>query len=246
MLQSSMKVEIWSDVVCPWCYIGKRRFEAALAMFEHRDDVELVWRSFELDPSTPHSNDIQGTYAERLARKYRTSLEQAEGMLANMTQVAASEGLRFRFDLSRGGNTFDAHRLLHLALERGVQDELKERLDKATFSEGLAVSDHDSLTALAVEVGLDEAEVRDVLASDRYADAVRADEAAARELDITGVPFFVVDGKYGISGAQPADRLLRVLERAWSERPKITVLAGDDDGTGVADGPGCEGDSCAI
>ena len=219
MLQRTMKVEIWSDVVCPWCYIGKRRFEAALAKFEHRDEVELVWRSFELDPSTPHSKDMRGTYAERLARKYRTSPEQAQGMLDNMTQVAATEGLEFRFDLSRGGNTFDAHRLLHLALERGVQDELKERLDKATFSEGLAVSDHDALAALAVEVGLPEDEVRDVLAGDRYAEAVRADEAAARELDITGVPFFVFDEKFAISGAQPADRLLRVLQRAYDPVP---------------------------
>jgi predicted DsbA family dithiol-disulfide isomerase len=234
-----MQVDIWSDVVCPWCYIGKRRFETALARFEHGDDVRVVWRSFELNPGAPSSNDMQGSYAERLARKYRMTLAQAEERLEHMTRMAAAEGLEFHFELARGGNTFDAHRLLHLALARGVQDELKERFDRATFGEGLSVSDHDALSALAVEVGLDEGEVRDVLASGGYADAVRADEAQAQEYDVTGVPFFVVDGKFGVSGAQGPAYFLKVLEHAWQERAPLTVLAGD----GPA--PGCEGDDCA-
>jgi predicted DsbA family dithiol-disulfide isomerase len=144
-----MKVEIWSDVVCPWCYIGKRRFEAALAAFPQRSAVELVWRSFELDPHAVPSTEVQGDYGDRLAAKYGRGRAQAQEMLDTMTATAAQEGLDFRFDLATGGNTFDAHRLLHLALERGLQDPLKERLDAATFGQGLSVSDHDALTSPA-------------------------------------------------------------------------------------------------
>ncbi len=235
-----MKVEIWSDVVCPWCYIGKRRFEAALRQFAHRDEVELVWRSFELDTAAVPSTQVRGDYADRLAAKYGRTRAQAQQMLDDMTASAAQEGLDFRFDLATGGNTFDAHRLLHLALERGVQDPLKERLDAATFGQGLSVSDHDALTALAVEVGLDEAEVREVLGSDRYADRVRADEDQATEYGISGVPFFVIEGKYGVSGAQPAEHLLRVLDQAWADAaPRLVTTGGGDAGS-------CEGDSCAV
>ena len=236
----SLKVEIWSDVVCPWCYIGKRRFEAALARFEHRDEVELVWRSFELDVSAPPSSAEPGTYAVRLAGKYGCSVAEAQAMIDNMTVTAAGEGLDFRFDLARPGNTLDAHRLLHLALEHGRQDQLKERLDAATFTEGSPASDHSALRALALEVGLPAVEVDAVLASDRYADAVRADEAQARAYGISGVPFFVVDGRYGISGAQPADAVLQTLDKAWSERAPLTLMT--QEGTA----PSCEGDSCAV
>jgi predicted DsbA family dithiol-disulfide isomerase len=237
----SLRVEVWSDVVCPWCYIGKRRFEAALARFDHRDEVELVWRSFELDASAPPSNAEQGTYAERLASKYGCSVTEAHAMLDNMTATAAEEGLAFRFDLARPGNTFDAHRLLHLALEHGQQDELKERLDAATFTQGFPVSDHGALRAVATQVGLPEVEVDAVLTSDRYAEAVRADESQARTYGISGVPFFVIDGKYGISGAQPADAVLQTLDKAWSERPPLTLV-----GTPEGSAPSCEGDSCAL
>ena len=235
-----MKVEVWSDVVCPWCYIGKRRFQAALARFEHRDDVELVWRSFELDPSAPPSTTEQGTYAALLSAKTGRSAVEAQAMLDAMTATAAQEGLDFRFDLARPGNSFDAHRLLHLALAHAKQDALKERLDRATFSEGSPVSDPASLRLLAVEVGLPETEVDAVLGSDLYADAVRADEAQARAYGISGVPFFVVDGRYGVSGAQPPDLLLQTLEQAWSERvvPALVTSAGS--------GPGCEDGSCAV
>jgi len=235
-----MRVEIWSDVVCPWCYIGKRRFEAALARFAHRDEVELVWRSFELDPSAPLSSNDQGTYAARLASKYGRSVSEAQAMVDDMTLTAGQEGLDFRFDLARPGNTFDAHRLLHLALELGLQDELKERLDRATFTEGSPVSDHAALRALATEVGLPEADVDAVLSSARYADAVRADEAQARAYGISGVPFFVVDGRYGISGAQPADAVLQTLDQAWSERPPLTLV------TAAGSAPSCDGDTCAV
>ena len=234
-----MQVEIWSDVVCPWCYIGKRRFEAALARFAHRDEVDPVWRSFELDPAAPPSELTAGTYARRLAAKYGRSEAQAQLMMDSMTASAAEEGLDFHFELARPGNTFDAHRLLHLALEHGLQDPLKERLDRATFTEGAAVSDHAVLRALAVEVGLPTEQVEGVLASDQFAQAVRADEAQARTYGISGVPFFVLDGRYGISGAQPADLLRRALEQAWAERSPLTLVA---PGTSAA---GCEGDACA-
>ncbi|MFH5229587.1 DsbA family oxidoreductase [Antrihabitans spumae] len=236
----SMKVEIWSDVVCPWCYVGKRRFERALTRFEHRDEIELVWRSFELDPNAAPSATEQGNHAERIAAKYGVSVAEAQTMTDRLTATAADEGLDFRFDLARPGNTFDAHRLLHLALEHGVQDELKERLDRATFTEGLATSDHSALRVLAIEVGLDAAEVDAVLEGDRYSDAVRADEQQARSYGISGVPFFVIDEKYGVSGAQSADIVLQTLEQAWSERAPLTLVTT----SGAA--PNCEGDSCAI
>jgi predicted DsbA family dithiol-disulfide isomerase len=233
-----MRVEIWSDVVCPWCYVGKRRFEQALASFPHRDEVEVVWRSFELDPSAPAERS--GSQAEHLAAKYGLSPQRAQEMLDTMTATAAVDGLDFRFDRMRGGSTFDAHRLLHLAAEHGLQGELKERLLHATFTEGAPVADQETLVALAVEVGLGEDEVRDVLRSSRFADEVRADQRDAQRFGITGVPFFVVDRTYGVSGAQPADVLRSVLDKAWQDsRPVQLVTTG---GTG----PGCEGDACAV
>lgn len=231
-----MRVDIWSDVVCPWCYIGKRRFEAALARFPHRGEIELVWRSFELDSTAPPSAEEPGHYAEHLAGKYSIPTERAQEMIERVTAVAAEEGLDFRFDIARRGNTFDAHRLLHLGLDRGVQDELKERLDHATFTEGLPVSDHQALTEVAVAIGLDEVEVKEVLTSDAYADSVRADQAQARAYGISAVPFFVIDGKYGIAGAQEPDTILAALEQAWSERSPLKVLAESDDADACDDG----------
>jgi len=240
----TLQVEIWSDVVCPWCYVGKRRFEAALARFPHRDEVELVWRSFELDPSAPPSAEVRGTYVERLAAKYGRTVREAQRMVDAMTATAAEEGLDFRFDLARPGNTVDAHRLLHVARSHGRQDELKERLDRATFTEGVPVSDPAALTSLAVEVGLPADEVAAVLAGERFADAVRADEAQARAYGITAVPFFVLDARFGIAGAQPAGVLLQALEQAWSERSPALVAPGA--GAAAGDGPGCDGDACAV
>lgn len=235
----NVKVDIWSDVVCPWCYIGKRRFERALAGLPFRDRIEVTWRSFELDPSAAPSPEHPGPYVDHLARKYGIGPEQAQVMIDRVTSAAAAEGLTYRFDIARRGNTFDAHRLLHLALRRGVQDELKESLDHATFSEGLPVSDHRALTEVAVSVGLEEIDVKEVLTSDRYADAVRADEAQARAYGISAVPFFVVDGKYGIAGAQPPELIAAALERAWSERNPLTVV-------GSAADHACADDSCDI
>lgn len=225
----ALRIDIWSDIACPWCYVGKRRFEAALATFPHAANVEIVWRSFELDPSAPAIPDPEPSYTDRLAKKFRTSRAQAEVMLQRMTETAAEAGLEFHFERTRGGNTFDAHRLLHLAHEQGVQGALKERLFRAYFTEGHAIGDREVLVQLAGEAGLDAALAREVLASERFTTEVRQDQALARELGITGVPFFVLAGRLGVSGAQPSEVLRGALDRAWSElsaKPLETIVEG--------------------
>ena len=231
-----MKVEIWSDVVCPWCYIGKRRFEVALDRFAYRDAVEVVWRSFELDPHAPRRHP--GTLDDLLARKMGATQAQAGEMNAQVTALAAAEGLEYRLDRAQPGNTFDAHRLIHLAADRGLQGAVNERLLRAYFTDGLAIGDAAVLVEVAVEAGLDAAEVRDVLASDAYAAAVRADEQRARALGIRGVPFVVVAEQYGVSGAQSPDVFLDALEQAWAASRPLTVVGGVEGA--------CDGDSCAV
>jgi predicted DsbA family dithiol-disulfide isomerase len=218
-----LDVEIWSDVACPWCYIGKRRFEAALEQFEHRDDVEVTWRSFELDPGAPHERT--GDRAERLAEKYGMTVQQAREAEERLTAVAAEEELPFRFDIARSGSTFDGHRVVHLAGAHALRDAMKERLLRAYFTEGELISDHDTLIRLAVEVGLDQQEVRELLAGERYAEEVREDERAAGELGISAVPTFVIDRKLGASGAQPPDALLDLLRKGWAEHTPASALA---------------------
>jgi predicted DsbA family dithiol-disulfide isomerase len=231
-----MKVEIWSDIACPWCYIGKRRFESAVAQLPH--PVEVTWRSFELDPGAVAGRARSDrSYAERLGAKYGKTVEEAQGMLDSMTATAATEGLDFHFERVQAGNTFDAHRLLHLAADRGVQDALKERLVHAYFTEGAPVDDHPTLVRLAVEAGLDRDEAAQVLTAGTFADEVRADEAEAHALGITGVPFFVLDRRYGVSGAQSAEVLLNALREAWDSQSPLTL---------VDAGPSCDGDACAV
>ena len=202
-----MKVEVWSDVVCPWCYIGKRRFESALAQLDH--PVEVEWKSFELDPAAPVR---RGSTAEHLARKYGLTLDQVAAMHERMTALATAEGLEYHLDETRGGNTFDAHRLLQLAKERGIGGEMKERLLRAYFTECEPIGEREVLVRLGEELGL--ADVADVLESDAYAAAVRGDEHEARLLGISAVPFFVVDRYYAVEGAQPAEVILGALTRA--------------------------------
>jgi predicted DsbA family dithiol-disulfide isomerase len=221
-----MEIEIWSDVACPWCYIGKRRFEAALAMFEHRDEVRVTWRAFELDPDAP--DERIGDRSARLAEKYAITVERAREMEQTVTDAAAGEGLDFRFDIARSGSTFAAHRVIHLAAEHGCQDAMKERLLLAYFTEGQLVSDHDTLVRLAGEVGLDEADVRAALADDALAGKVRDDERDARRLGISSVPTFVVDRSLGASGAHPPDALLELLRQGWSAQTPTPVLAGGE------------------
>ncbi|HSZ05225.1 MAG TPA: DsbA family oxidoreductase [Solirubrobacteraceae bacterium] len=219
-----MDVEIWSDIACPWCYVGKRRFEAALAEFEHREDVRVIWRSFELDPQAPRERE--GDRTARLAQKYGMTIERAREIERHLVEVAAGEGLDFRFGIARSGTTFDAHRVVHLAAEHGLQDAMKERLLRAYFSEGELVGDHPTLVRLAVEVGLDEDEVSATLAGERYAEQVREDERTANELGISAVPTFVVDRALGASGAQPPESLLELLRDGWARRGPVSVLAG--------------------
>jgi predicted DsbA family dithiol-disulfide isomerase len=208
-----MEIEIWSDIACPWCFVGKRRFEAALAEFEHRDDVQVTWRSFELDPTAPH--EFEGDLATLLAEKYGMTVEEARERQQSMAELAAAEGITMRHDIARRASTFDAHRLLHLAQAHGLQDAMKERLVSAYHSEGKLISDHETLVALAAEVGLSAAEVREMLGGDRYADAVRDDERTAQRLGISAVPTFVVDRALAASGAHPPEALLGLLRQGW-------------------------------
>ena len=214
-----MRVEIWSDVVCPFCYIGKRRFDTALANFEHRDDVEVVLRSFELDPTAPSVPTEKVPTA--LARKYGISTEQALANMAGVDAMAADEGLIFNQADAPHANTRDAHRLLHLALAEGgtaAQAALNERLLHNYFVDAKNPADRDLLRTSAIEAGLNLARVEAVLTSDEFDDAVQADVAQARAYGATGVPFFVVDQRYGIAGAQPTEAFSRTLEAAWNDR----------------------------
>jgi len=208
-----VRVDIWSDVVCPWCYIGKRRFSAALAGFEHREQVEMVYRSFELDPAYP--KDEHTPVLEMLATKYGMGPAQAKAAEAGVAAKAAADGLVFAEGRVMG-NTFDAHRLVHLARERGVQEQVLERLFAAYFAEARPVFAAGDLASLGAEAGLDSGEAERVLRDGAFGDAVRADEEQARAYGISGVPFFVLDGKYGVSGAQPAATFAQALEQAWA------------------------------
>ena len=216
-----LTVEIWSDVVCPWCYIGKRRFEAALQGFEHRDEVTVMWRSFELDPEAPAESP--GSAAERLASKYGMSIERAQQLHAEMTERAAADGLEYHLDIARGGNTFDAHRMIHLAATYGHQAAAQERLMRAYFTEGEPISDRATLVRLVAELSVDPEEARAALELGRFAEDVREDEALAAQFGIQGVPFFVIERRYGVSGAQPVEVLANALDRAWSELVSVNL-----------------------
>jgi predicted DsbA family dithiol-disulfide isomerase len=244
-----MQVEVFSDVVCPWCYIGKRRLEEALSTFPHAQDVTVTYRSFQLVPTTPV--DVTGTLADRLATKYGVTGEQAKAMNDRVSGIAETVGLDFRLDDAHPANTFSSHRLLHFAGTRGVQAELKERLMRAYFTEGVNLGERNELIRLATEVGLDRGEVATVLDSSDYTAEVEADLALARGFGISGVPFFVFDRTYGVSGAQESAVLSEVLERAWSESHPLTmVTARGSAGVGVTgrdDGDlACDDDSCAV
>jgi predicted DsbA family dithiol-disulfide isomerase len=233
-LATHVRIDIWSDVVCPWCYIGKRRLEAALADFPHGDDVEVVYHSFELDPAAPR--DATETARQMLARKYGMTPAQAADAQERLTALAAEEGMHWRHEESPYVGTRDAHRLLHLALREGRQQELAEALLHAYFAEARNVADHQVLRSIAAGAGLDAARVDEVLASTEFEDAVAADVQQAAAYGATGVPFYVVDEKYGIAGAQPTQLLREVVARAWDEsHPQIEVVGG----TGACGPDGC-------
>ena len=218
-----MQLEIWSDVVCPWCYVGKRRMETALAAFEHRDGLTVTWRSFELDPGAPAERP--GDRDEHLARKYGMSREQARAMHEHMTEVGAAVGAHFDFGSSRVASSFDAHRVIQLGATHGVQDAAVERMFSAHFAEGELISDHATLARLAADVGLPADEVAEMLAGDRFADAVREDERLAASAGISAVPCFVIDRRMGASGAQPPETLLAFLREGWSRRGQAAANA---------------------
>ena len=207
-----MQVEIWSDVICPWCYIGKRRFEMALAGIAQRENVHVIWRSFELDPDAPRQRE--GTLEEMLAKKYRVSLQQAAGMNARVTALAKEVGLEYRLSIARPGNTFDAHRLLHFADSKQLGDRASERIMHCYFSEGMEVGDRAELARIAPEFGIAESDALAMLESDAYSKEVRADEARAAAFGINGVPFFLFDEKATISGAQPVEVFAKALQQA--------------------------------
>lgn len=223
-----MKVEIWSDIACPWCFIGKRRFERALEKAEL--DAEIVWRSFELDPGAPQKSELP--LDEMLARKYRVDIEQARSMLDQMTEAGELEDIEFKFDQIEPTNTFDAHRLIHFASTQGKGDSMKERLLKAYFTEGQNLGDTETLVGLGEEVGLEAADVREMLESESCSTQVREDELKARQMGVHGVPFFLIDGKYSVPGAQMpevwADAFRQVAKReAESEIPSDAACGPD-------------------
>ncbi len=231
-----MKIEVWSDFVCPFCYIGKRRLESAISTFPQHDQVEVVFKSFELDPNAKESNGE--SMAELLAAKYNVSLEQAQGMCENMRQQAAGENLTYDFEKMIPTNSFDAHRLVHYATGHDKSNEMSERLFYAFFTESRNIGDHATLASLGEEVGLDATDIKRMLETDEFTKEVRADEAMGSQLGIQGVPFFVFDGKYAVSGAQPVEMFEQALTKAWGEGKKLEVV-GDDAEV-------CSAESCDI
>ncbi|WP_242448501.1 DsbA family oxidoreductase [Cellulomonas sp. WB94] len=240
-------VEVWSDIACPWCYIGKRRFAAALQAFPHRDEVEVVWRSYELSPETPAGPGVPEIAA--LSARMHAPEARIREMFAHVTEVAAGNGLVYDFDRALAANTFDAHRLVHLAREHGgaaLADRTLEALFAAQFTHGGDLGTASVLVEIAADAGfgaagLDDDAVLAVLAGDHAADAVRHDEAEARELGVTGVPFFVAGRRIAVSGAQPVEVFGRLLEAAWREANPLVTLAGTDEAAGA-----CVDDSCGI
>lgn len=229
-----MKIEIWSDILCPFCHIGKRRLEAALATFPSREAFEVAWRAFELDPGQ-RSGEPGGLY-KKLATKYGRSEAQAKQMCDDMTGMAAQEGLSFDFSRAVPANSFDAHRLAKLAALRGKEDAAQERLFSAYLSRGEDISDRATLARIGAELGLDAGEVEQALSGDAFADEVRRDEAEAATLGVHAVPFFVIDRRLAVSGAQPSEVFSRALQRAWESRPAMETLGEAD---AVCDETGC-------
>jgi predicted DsbA family dithiol-disulfide isomerase len=224
-----MKIEIWSDVMCPFCYIGKRRFEEALQHFEHKNEVEIEWKSFQLNPDlitdptlniTQHLADIKGW-----------TLDYTQQLNNQVTEMAAGEGLTYNFDKAVVANSFDAHRFAHMAKKHGLGDKAEEALFKAYFTDGKNIADHDTLNELGIEMGLDENEIKQILQTEAYAEEVKHDIAEAGYLGVRGVPFFVMNGKYAVSGAQMVPVFVETLEKSYNEwqkgTPKLTVIDGD-------------------
>lgn len=224
----TLRVEIWSDIACPWCYVGKARFDKAVRQFDSGDKVEVRHRSFELDPERDPADITE--VVPMIAKKYGISPAQAQANEYKLGDLASAEGLEYRTEGRDHGNSFDLHRLLHLAADRGLEPAAWEAFYRANFADEASLWNRERIIEVAVAAGLDRGEVVEVLDDpSAYRDAVRRDEAEAAALGATGVPFFVIDGKYGVSGAQPTELFAEILEKAWSERrPKITTIEGSD------------------
>ncbi len=225
---TKMRVDIWSDVMCPFCYIGKRRFEGALAQFENRDDVEIVWHSFQLDPDVKAQpdKDVYSWLAERKGQ----SLDWSRQAHKQVAEMAAGVGLQYNFDKAVIANSFDAHRVTQLAKKYGKGDAMEEQLFKGYFTEGKDIGNHTVLIEMATTIGIDAQETTEVLKNGTYADAVQADIDRAAQIGINGVPFFVINNKYGISGAQATETFTGALNKAWEEyatEKKLTIIDGD-------------------
>jgi len=233
-----MKVEIWSDFMCLFCYIGKRRFESALEQFPHKDQVEVVYRSFELDPNASYKPGV--SMDELLAAKYGMSIEQAKAANANVTQQAASVGLTYHMDRVIPANSFNAHRLVHFAAQHGKMKDMTERLFRAYFTDAENLEDKNLLADLAAEVGLEREQATAVLESDAFQSEVRADEAAATNLGIRGVPFFVLGGKYAVSGAQPLEVFTDALDKAYREANPLVMVNESDSNDGMCADGSCD------
>jgi len=231
-----MKVEVWSDIMCPFCYIGKRHYEAALEQFAHKDDIELVWKSFQLDPSTEEDAGDKANVYAYLAKRKGLSLAESEKMHAQVAQMAEQAGLDYDFDHTYMTNSFKAHRLIQLAKTKGLGDAAEEALFKAYFTEGENVSDMEALKTIALSIGLDAGDVALALSEEQYAAAVEQDVLEAQQIGVQGVPFFVFDRKYAISGAQPVPAFTQTLEQAhqeWSSKQQSPSLQ-------VQQGPSCD------
>ena len=239
MKANKLKVEIWSDVMCPFCYIGKRRFEHALEQFEHQENIDITWKSFQLDPAM--KSEPGKTLHEYLAERKGFSLERSIQLHDQMTAQAAELGLEYNFDKAKIANSFDAHRFSHLAKAEGLQDAAEEALFKAYFTEGKDISDHATLIALGTQIGLDAALVKQVLDSDQYAEEVNRDIYEAQQIGARGVPFFVLGDKYAVSGAQPSETFLGALEQTWNELGLSNpVVIETSDGAVCSPEDGCE------
>lgn len=214
-MENQLKIQIWSDIMCPFCYIGKRKMEEALSQFDNKNSVAIEWKSFQLDPrfvSTPNE-----TLADHLAEKYGRDSDWAESMLENTAQTAKSNGLDFHFEKAILANSLNAHRLLHLAKKNNLSNDLKEQLLKAYFTEGKDVNNWNTLQEIGQKAGLQIDEIKQLIDTDLFTKEVRHDQQQAQDLGVTGVPFFVFDNKYAISGAQPTDVFLKTLEKTWDE-----------------------------
>lgn len=229
-----MRIDVWSDFLCPFCHLGRRQLALALERFEHADEVDVIWHSFQLDRNAPA--EIAGSNVQRVADKYGVPLEQMEAQQRAMAQAAAEVGLDFRWDLARGGNSYAAHRLHHYARSVGREQEFLDRLMTGWYSEGASIGDHATLVTLATEAGLDEEAVREVLAGDDFGQEVRTDLALASSIGISSVPTFVLDQKYGVSGAQGVEPLLRAITYAWDDQGNRPEPQGGGCGGGCCGG----------